>query len=66
MNIFKVLMTNGIVQPEVKTTYEYVLDLKKRLNDTCDLAQRELHKAQARQAKYYNRNTKDRIFQAGD
>jgi len=40
--------------------------LKDRLNETCDLAQKELHKAQTRQAKYYNRNTKDRILQAGD
>jgi len=32
-------MTNEIVEPEVKTTYEYVLDLKERLNDTCELAQ---------------------------
>jgi len=64
MSILRELMTYEIVEPEVKTTYtyEYVLDLKERLSDTCEL----LHKAQTRQAKYHNRNTKDRIFQAGD
>jgi len=40
--------------------------LKERLHDTCELAQRKLHKAQARQAKYYNKNTEDRIIKAGD
>ena len=53
------LTTNVIVEPEVKTTYEYVFDLREISHDTCELAQRELHKAQARQAKYYNWNTKD-------
>jgi len=66
MSILRELMTNEIVEPEVKTTHEYVLDLKDRLNETCELAQIELHKAQTRQATYYNRNTKDQIFQAGD
>jgi len=66
MSILRELMTNEIVEPEVKTTYEYVLDLKDQLNETCELAQKELHKAQTRQAKYYHKNTKDRIFQAGD
>jgi len=66
MSILRELMTNEIVEPEVNITYEHVLDLKDRLNVTCELAQKELHKAQTRQAKYYNRNTKDQIFQAGD
>jgi len=55
-------MTSEIVEPEVKTTYEYVLDLKERLSDTCELAQKELHRAQTSQAKYYNRSTKDFFF----
>jgi len=31
MSILRELVTNEKVEPEVKTTYEYVLDLKDRL-----------------------------------
>jgi len=46
ISILRELMTNEKVEPEVKTTYEYVLDLKDRLQSTCELAQIELHKSQ--------------------
>jgi len=59
-------MTNEKVEPEVKTTYEYVLDLKDRLQSTCELAQIELQKSQVRQNKYYDRKTKVRTFEKGD
>jgi len=36
------LLTSESVEPEVKSTYEYVIDLKERLSDTCELAQKEL------------------------
>jgi len=42
-------MTNEKVEPEVKTTYEYVLDLKDRLQTTCEFSQIELQKLQIRQ-----------------
>jgi len=57
-------MTNEKVEPEVKTTY--VLDLKDRLQSTCELAQIELQKSQIRQKKYYDRKTKVRTFEKGD
>ena len=65
MNIFRELLTNETVEPEVKTTYEYVVDLKERLQETCELAQQELLKSQEKQ-KYYNRKAKARIFQKRD
>jgi len=43
------LVTNETAEPEVNTTYEYVLDLKDRLQQTCELAQIELQKSQIRQ-----------------
>ena len=46
MSILRELMTNEKVEPEVKTTYEYVLDLKDRLQSTCELAQIELQRSQ--------------------
>jgi len=45
MSILRELMTSEKVEPEVKTTYEYVLDLKDRLQSTCELAQIELQKS---------------------
>ena len=66
MRIFRELLTSESVEPEVKTTYEYVVDLKERLQDTCDLAHQELLKSQVKQQKYYNRKTQARSFQAGD
>jgi len=42
MSILRELMTNEKVEPEVKTTHEYALDLKDRLHSTCELAQIEL------------------------
>jgi len=62
MSIFRELLTNETVEPEVKTTYEYVADLKERLQETCELAQQELLKSQKKQHKYYNRKAKARIF----
>ena len=44
-------MTNEIVEPEIKTTYEYVLHLEDRLQSTCESAQIELQKSQIRQRK---------------
>jgi len=46
--------------------YEYVLDLKDRLQSACELAQTELQKSQLRQKKYYDRKTKVRTFEKGD
>ena len=63
---FRDLLTSETVQPEVKATYEYAVDLKERLQDTCELAQQELLKSQVKQQKYYNRKTQARSFQAGD
>ena len=60
------LMTNEKVEPEVKTTYEYVLDLKDRLQSTCELAQIELQKSQIRHKKYYDRKMKVITFEKGD
>jgi len=66
MSILRELMTIEKVESEVKTTYEYVLDLKERLQSTCELAQIELQKSQIRQKKYYDRKTKIRTFEKGN
>ena len=47
---------------DVKTTYQYVIDLRERLEETCSLAQKELEKASTRYRKYYDTKAKDRNF----
>ena len=42
MQIRRELWTKEELDPEDKTTYEYVVDLRKRLQDTCELAHQEL------------------------
>ena len=51
---------------KVKTSYQYVLDLRERLQSTCELACDELAKASKRYRKYYNVRAKDRGFKSGD
>jgi len=50
----------------VKSIYEYVINLRQRLQDTCDLAHENLRKAQIRQKKYYDCKAKERYFRRGD
>ena len=66
MSILKELWTGEVKESQVKTTYEYVLDLKNRLQETCQLARENLKKAQRYQKKYYDKNSKDRRFKVGD
>ena len=66
MTILKELWTNETTQSETKNTYQYVLDLRDRLEKTCELAQNELAKSQDRYRKYYDRKTKPRQYQVGD
>lgn len=56
----------GTEDPTVKTTYQYVLDLRERIEKTCELACQELNKSAKRYKKYYDRKAKARILQPGD
>jgi len=66
MRILRELWTQEQVGPEVRTTYQYVVDLKERLEETCQLAHDELRKAEIKQQKYFNSKAKERHFQPGD
>ena len=50
----------------MKTSYQYVIDLREKLEQTLKLAREELKRSQARYQRYYNRNAKDRKFVVGD
>ncbi|GFS14443.1 zinc finger protein [Elysia marginata] len=66
MHILRELWTKDIEEPEVKTSYEYVLNLRERLDDTLQIAGEELEKAQGRQKHYYDRTAKCRKFSVGE
>jgi hypothetical protein len=66
MTILKELWTEEFDEAEVKTSYQYVIDLREKLEQTLKLAREELKRSQARYQRYYNRNAKDRKFVVGD
>lgn len=66
MTILKDLWTRDILDEEVKTTYQYVIDLQSRLEDTCRLAQQNLGKASIRYRNIYNRRSKRKNLKVGD
>lgn len=66
LGILKEVWTNKDLDEEAKTTYQHVIDLRNRLEETCRLAHEELQKAGARYTKLYNRKAKERSFQPGD
>ncbi|XP_071842666.1 uncharacterized protein [Apostichopus japonicus] len=66
MAILKEMWTSEVDNPETRSTYQYVLDLRERLEETCALARSELQESSERYKKYYNRKAKSRKFKPGD
>ena len=64
--ILKKLWSEEEDVPEVTTSYQYVLELRERLDETMKLAQAELKKNQGRNKNLYNRKAKKRSFQVGN
>ncbi len=66
VSILKELWSKEEVDPETKTSYQYVLELSQKLQDTCQLAHENLAQASKKAMTYYNRKTKARFFKEGD
>ena len=66
MFILKELWTKEVEEPEVKNSYQYVFELREKLEDTLKLAHTELQKAQNKGKQYYDRKTKIRKFVPGE
>ncbi len=64
--LMKEIWTNDVEQLDTKTTYQCVLDLHQRLEDTCALVHQELRNAQKKQKRLYDRNTKLPKIEPGD
>ena len=65
VQILKKLWTKKTDVPEVKTSYQYVLELRERLDDTMKIALEELKRSQAKNKRLYDRGAKRRAFQVG-
>ena len=67
MSILKELWTgNKDENEEVRTTYQYVVDLRERIEDTCKIARDALCKSSERYKNLYDRKTKVRSFKTDD
>ena len=66
LTVLRDLWDGSNPSPEVKSSYQYVIDLEERLKATCQIAKEELLKAQALDRRYYNAKAKARTFQLGD
>lgn len=66
MQILKELWTKEEQNDETRTTFQYVVDLRNRIEGTCKMARDNLSKASMKQAEYFNRKSKQRKFKVGD
>ena len=66
MSILKELWSGEVPDENVKTSYQYVVDLNDRLESTCKLASENLKLARKKQKQYYDRKARDRRFKVGD
>ncbi|XP_033098347.1 uncharacterized protein K02A2.6-like [Anneissia japonica] len=66
MAILKELWTGGVQTGETKTTYQYVLDLRNRLEETCQAAREALKVSAKRYKTYYDRKSRSRKLCVGD
>ncbi len=64
MQILKEIWTEAET-PETQNTYQYVLDLRNRLEETCQIARESLMEAKEDYKHHYDKKTKNRIFKVG-
>jgi len=65
MSILRELWTKEEPCDEVRTTYQYVLDLRNRLEDTCQLVKELLSKSSDKAKKHFDRKSRMTELQAG-
>ena len=65
MQVLKELWTEKET-PEVSNTYQYVLELRNRLEETCKIARDSLYDAQSVYKHHYDKSTRQRRLQKGD
>ena len=63
MHILKELWTENVDVPETKTSYQYVFELREKLEATLELARAELEKAQNKGKHHYDCKAKHESFE---
>jgi len=66
MTILRKLWTKEQSSDEIRTTYQYVLDLRNRLEETCGLVKDSLAKSSLKAKKHFDRKARMRELKAGD
>ena len=66
MAILRELWSGDAPDAQVLSTYQYVIELRDRLEQTCKLAHENLKKVQIKQKAYYDRRARSRKFDVGD
>ena len=66
MTILRELWTKENTESEVKTTYQYVVDLRSRIEETCKLAQENLVTAQRKAKKHFDKKARMRRLDVDD
>jgi hypothetical protein len=66
LQIQKELWTKEIEAPEVKSSYQYIIELRERLDEGLELAHEALAQAQNRYKKYYDKKARIRRFKIGE
>ncbi|XP_064651627.1 uncharacterized protein LOC135502607 [Lineus longissimus] len=66
LSILRQLWSQEDLDQEVKTTYQYVFDLRNRLEETLKLAQDNLKGAAKKQKQYFDKRTRVRQMSEGD
>ena len=66
MAILRELWSDEVNDEQVLSTYQYVIELRERLEQTCKLAQENLEKVQIKQKTYYDKRARSLKFDVGD
>ena len=66
MAILRELLSGAAPDEQVLSTYQYVIELRDRLEQTCKLAHENSKKVQIKQKAYYDRRARSRKFDVGD
>ena len=64
--VLREVWANENLADEEKTVYDYVLDLRNRLEETCKITRKELENAQQKMKVWFDRKAGDRNLKTGD
>ena len=66
MAILRELWSDEVNNEQVLLTYQFVIELRERLEQTCKLARENLEKVQIKPITYYDKRARSRKFDVGD